>query len=265
MIEPRTITTLDGKFWQLQDILQQMHDDSFYYDYLGQNALSSSACTKLLDSPLKYLKSLGGPSESSSALSVGSLFHYRILEPDKWKSLERNGRFLNVKGRNTKAYKDALSEYGEVYTSSEKRQAIEMSNTFLSNSRCMDMLNHTRQEVPAIGEIFGLPFRAKADILGDGYIVDLKSTAEVKSFRFSANKWNYDSQMYIYCTLFDIPYDCFTFVVVDKESYSLGIFECSKEFYLSGKNKVEMAVNIYRDYFIEQKRPPEEFYLYDVL
>lgn len=265
MMEPRTITTLDGKFWQLQDILTEMQDDKFYYKYLGKNALSSSACSKLLDSPLKYLKSLGGESESTRALSVGSLFHYRILEPHKWTFLEENGRFLNVKGRNTVTYKEALAKYGEVYTLSEQREALEMANTFLMNSRCMDMLHHTRQEVPAIGDIFGMPFRAKADILGDGYLIDLKSTADVKSFRYSANKWNYDSQMYIYCTLFDIPYDCFTFVVVDKESYGLGIFECSKEFYLSGRNKVEMAVNIYRDYFIEQKKSPEEFYLYDVL
>jgi len=260
-MNPRTITTLDGRFWQVQDILNKMMDDEFYFGYLGENALSSSSCTKLLDSPLKYQQSLGGSTENSSALRIGSLFHYKILEPEKWESL----KFVDVKSRNTIKFKEALSEYGEAYTLSEKRQAEDMANTFLVNSRCMDMLKHTRQEVPGIGEIFDFPFRAKADILGDGYIVDLKSTDDVKGFRYSANKWNYDSQMYIYCTLFDIPYDCFTFVVIDKKSNALGIFECSKEFYLSGKAKVETACQIYRDYFVDKKRSPEEFYLYDVL
>lgn len=260
-MEPRTITTLDGRFWQVQDILQEMMNDDFYYGYLGENALSSSSCSKLLDSPLTYEKSLGNNDSNSPALRIGSLFHYKILEPQKWNSIH----FVDVKSRNTIKFKEALSEYSEVYTLSEKRQAENMANTFLTNSKCMDMLKHTRQEVPGIGELFGLPFRAKADILGDGYIVDLKSTDDVKNFKYSAYKWNYDAQMYIYCTLFEVPYDCFTFAVVDKKSNSLGIFECSKEFYLRGKEKVETAVQIYGDYFIAKKKVPEEFYLYDVL
>ena len=262
-MEPRTIVTLDGRFWQIQDILQEMMDDDFYFGYMGENALSSSSCTSLLNSPLTYEKSLGGGKKDDASLRIGSLFHYKILEPEKWNSIH----FVDVKSRNTVKFKNAVAEYGEknVFTTSERSQAEGLANTFLMNSRCMDMLKHTRQEVPGVGDILGLPFRAKADILGDGYIVDLKSTKSVKDFKYSAYKWNYDSQMYIYCTLFEIPYDCFTFAVVDKDSNSLGIFECSKQFYLSGKEKVETAVNIYRDYFLEKKRVPEEFYLYDVL
>lgn len=258
------VTTLDGKFWEVQDILEKMMDDDFYYNYLGKVALSSSSCTKLLQSPRKYELSLMGHSESTDALTIGSLVHYKILEPEKFNGLH----FVDVKGKTSKKFKDAVEEYGKqnTYTIYEKFQAEDVADVFLNNSKCVDMLHHTRQEVPAFGDIFGLPFRAKADILGDGYIVDLKTTGKgVEGFRYSANTWNYDMQMYIYCTLFDIPYDCFTFVVVDKSSKGLGIFECSKDFYLRGKNKTEQAVQIYRDYFIDKKKDPSEFYLYDVL
>ena len=71
--------------------------------------------------------------------------------------------------------------------------------------------------------------------------------------------------MYIYCTLFDISYKNFTFLVMDKQSKSIGVFEISKEFYNSGRRKTLDAVNIYKQYFIEKKRKVEEFYLYDVL
>lgn len=258
------VTTLDGRFWELQDILEKMMDDDFYYNYLGKNALSSSSCTKLLESPRKYELSLNGHSEYTDALTIGSLVHYKILEPEKFESLH----FVDVKGKTSKKFLLAAEEYGRAntYTIYDRFQAEDLADVFLNNSKCLDMLHHTRQEVPSFGDIFGLPFRAKADILGDGYIVDLKTTGKgVENFRYSAKKWNYDMQMYIYCTLFDIPYDCFTFVVIDKPSKGLGIFECSKEFYLQGKFKTEQAVQIYRDYFIDKKKEPSEFYLYDVL
>jgi len=260
-----TVTTLDGRFWNTQDLLDKMHDDEFYYGYLGENALSSSACSKLLDSPKKYRDSLLKREGESQALRDGWLFHCKILEPHKWNDI------TFVEGtKASKAYKEALKSHEMVYTNSEKWNAEDLAEVFLSNSRCLDMVKHTRSEVPAIGEIMGMPFRAKADILGDGYIVDLKTTTirqggSLKDFKHSANKWNYDMQMYIYCTLFDIPYDCFTFAVIDKTSKGLGIFECSKDFYLSGKFKLEQSVQIYRDYFIDKKKDVTEFYLYDVL
>lgn len=258
------VTTLDGKFWETQELLEKMLDDEFYYNYLGKVALSSSSCTKLLDSPRKYELSLRGYTEMTEALKMGSLIHYKILEPHKFNEMV----FIDVKGKNSKVFKMAVEQHGvrNTYTVHDRFMAEELADVFLNNSRCLDMLHHSRTEVPAIGEIDGLPFRAKSDILGDGYIVDLKTTSsDLKSWKYSADKWNYDMQTYIYCTLFDIPYDCFTFVVLDKMSKGLGIFECSKDFYLRGKFKTEQAIQIYRDYFIDKKKEPSEFYLYDVL
>ena len=257
-----TITTLDGKFWNKQELLDNMMEDDFYYGYLGSNVLSSSSCSKLLDSPKKYQDSLSQRSGEVQALRDGWLFHCKILEPEKWKDLH----FVDVASKNSKVYKEALATHDKVYTMKEKWNAEDLSEVVLGNSKCGDMLRRARTEVPAVGEIFDIPFRAKADILGGDYIVDLKTTSgDLHKFKWSADKWNYDMQMYIYCTLFDISYKNFTFVVVDKFSKALGIFECSKGFYESGKHKTLQAVRIYKDFFIEKKKPVKEFYLYDVL
>ncbi len=257
-----TITTLDGKFWNKQELLDNMMDDDFYYGYLGSNVLSSSSCSKLLDSPKKYQDSLNQRSGEVQALRDGWLFHCKILEPEKWKDLH----FVDVASKNSKVYKEALSTHDKVYTMKERWNAEDLSEVVLGNSKCNDILRGARTEVPAVGEIFDIPFRAKADVLGGDYIVDLKTTSgDLQKFKWSAQKWNYDMQMYIYCTLFDISYKNFTFVVVDKFSKGLGIFECSKDFYQSGKHKTLQAVRIYRDFFIEKKKKVKEFYLYDVL
>lgn len=257
-----TITTFDGKFWNKQELLTNMMDDEFYYQYLGSNALSSSSCSKLLESPKRYLDSLNERGGESQPLRDGWLFHCKILEPEKWKDIY----FVDVASKASKVYKEALSTHDKVFTLKEKFNAEDLSEIVLSNSKCVDMLRGARTEVPAIGEIFDIPFRAKADVLGGDYIVDLKTTSgDLQKFRWSADKWNYDMQMYIYCTLFDISYKNFTFVVVDKFSKALGVFECSKDFYESGKHKTQQAINIYKSFFIEKKKPVGEFYIYDVL
>ena len=53
----------------------------------------------------------------------------------------------------------------------------------------------------------GLPFRAKADILNleEGFIADIKTTTDLHSnFRFSARKYGYDMQAYIYTQIFKL-------------------------------------------------------------
>jgi len=260
----KTIVTLDGKFWDKQELLEKMMDDEFYYNYLGVNALSSSACKKLLDSPRAYQDSLITKSgNDNSNFRIGHLFHWEILEPQRYKELH----FVDVKRKDSKVYKEALAEYGSynTYTIGERDSAKRMVESFLGNPKTSHFLKGTRFEVPAVGEIKGLPFRAKADILGGSFIVDLKSTGDLMKFKWSARSFSYDVQAFIYCKLFDISYNNFTFVAVDKSTGGLGIFECSREFYESGKHKTYDAIDIYKDFFIDKRKSIEEFYLYDVL
>ena len=260
----KTIVTLDGKFWDKQELLEKMMDDEFYYNYLGVNALSSSACKKLLDSPRAYQDSLITKSGNDNPnFRIGHLFHWEILEPERYKELH----FVDVKRKDSKVYKEALAEYGSynTYTTGERDSAKRMVESFLGNPKTSHFLKGTRFEVPAVGEIKGLPFRAKADILGGSFIVDLKSTGDLMKFKWSARSFSYDVQAFIYCKLFDISYNNFTFVAVDKSTGGLGIFECSREFYESGKHKTYDAIDIYKDFFIDKRKSIEEFYLYDVL
>lgn len=259
-----TILTLDGRFWDKQELLEKMMDDEFYYNYLGVNALSSSACKKLLDSPKAYQDSLITKSSNDNPnFRIGHLFHWELLEPERYKELH----FVDAKRKDSKVYKEALAEYGSynTYTITERDIAKRMVDNFLGNSKTAHFMKNTRCEVPAIGEINGLPFRAKADILGGSFIVDLKSTGDLVKFKWSARNFSYDVQAFIYCELFGVSYKNFTFVAVDKNTGGLGIFECSREFYESGKHKTNDAINIYKDFFVNKVKSIEEFYLYDVL
>jgi len=118
-------------------------------------------------------------------------------------------------------------------------------------------------EVPAIKEIEGLLWKGKADIVCPDKLIDLKSTSNIKDFKWSARKYNYDSQCYIYQELFGKP---LVFYVVDKITKMLGIYHPSPDFLERGKNKVVEAVKVYKKFYgSDSKLDINEFFIEDVL
>lgn len=240
-----TIELLNGERFKHDEILELMKDDEFYYGYLGKAALSSSSIKLLLDSPKKYKYVTEYGSPSSQGLRDGWLFHTCILEPDVFEKQI----FVNVKSKNTKAYKLAKEEHGKVFTMKEKNDAERLADAFLRNEHALKLITDCEFEVPAIGMIQGYPFRGKADVLGKG-LVDLKTTADLKAFPYAARKYGYDVQVYLYSELFNKPYEEFKFIAIDKGSLDIGIYDVSEEFYLQGKAKVTEAIKTFETFFI---------------
>jgi len=240
-----TIELLNGEIFKHDEILELMKDDEFYYGYLGKAALSSSSIKLLLDSPKKYKYVTEYGSQESNALDAGWLFHTCILEPDVFEKQI----FVDVQSKNTKAYKLAKEEHGKVYTIKQKNDAERLADAFLRNEHALQLITDCEFEVPAIGMVQGYPFRGKADVLGKG-LVDLKTTSDLKAFPYSARKYGYDVQVYLYTELFNKPYQEFKFAAIDKGSLDIGIYDISEDFYLQGKAKVTKAIETFETFFI---------------
>jgi hypothetical protein len=241
------IKLLDNKYYNRAELLKRMLDDEFYYGELNTLALSSSSLKQLLSSPKTYNFSLKYGSEESAALRAGALFHWAILEPEKFAAQ----KFVEVQSRNTKKFKEAKEEFGKVFTAKERSEAERLVDAFYRNEHAKELITKADFEIPAIDNVLGMPFRGKADVLGTNRIVDLKTTTDIKGFSYSANKYGYDVQCYLYCNLFKKEYKDFHFLVLDKGSLDIGIFNCSEEFYFRGEEKVEKALDLYNKFFIE--------------
>lgn len=241
------IKLLDNKYYNRAELLKRMLDDTFYYGELNTLALSSSSLKQLLSSPKTYNFSLKYGSEESAALRAGALFHWAILEPEKFASQ----KFVEVQSRNTKKFREAKEEFGKVFTAKERGEAERLVDAFYRNEHAKELITKADFEIPAIDNVLGMPFRGKADVLGTNRIVDLKTTTDIKGFSYSANKYGYDVQCYLYCNLFKKEYKDFHFLVLDKGSLDIGIFNCSEEFYYRGEEKVEKALDLYNKFFIE--------------
>ena len=248
LLQEETIKLLNGQEWSRDDLLKQMDDDSFYYGFLGRCALSSSSLKKLLQSPKAYYLSLKF-SESHQAFRDGRLIHLFALEPEKTKDL-----IVTEGTKARKEFKDAVVEHGDqmVYTESEMRQAKKVAEAMEKNSEVRMLLSDMDFEVPGIGVIDGIPFRAKADAISKDrkLIVDLKTTNDIYSFPWSAKKYKYALQAELYKRIFGA--DEFIFLVIDKGTLDIGIYDCSDSFFEEGARDLSRGIETYKEHFYNE-------------
>ena len=236
-----------------EKILQKLCNDEDYYGEFGNQYLSNSHVGKLLKDPLNAFK----PSKPSPAFLVGGYFHTCILEPDKLEKF----KIVKSSSRNTKAYKDVAG--GELCLLQHEVDTIElMRQKVMDNDICKDLitLGDIEYEKPMIEEMFGNMWNGKADIVNhdEKLVIDLKTTADISKFNWSASKYNYDSQAYIYSTLFGYE---FLFIVIDKSTHQIGLFDCSPDFYKRGEDKVRKASEAYNLFYKAKDFDPKQYFI----
>jgi hypothetical protein len=246
-----------------KQILQKLCNDEEYYGEFGNQFLSNSHIGKLLKDPLRAFE----PSKPSPAFLVGGYFHTCILEPDK---LEKYKVVVSTT-RNTKAYKDVAG--GELCLLQHEVDTIElMREKVMSNDICRDLIlpsncyqeahdaGNVEYEKPMITELFGNKWKGKADIINhdEKLVIDLKTTADIDKFQWSASKYNYDSQAYIYSKLFGYE---MLFIVIDKTTHQIGMFDCSPQFYERGEDKVRKASEAYDLFYKTKDFDPKQYFI----
>ena len=192
----------------------------------------------------------------TTAMVIGGYFHTTVLEPNKLKSF----KIVESSTRNTKKYKE-ISD-GEICLLQHEVDKIElMTEAMMDNKICRSLIRGSTNsgidveyEVPRVTELFSNKWKGKADVINheEKLVIDLKTTSDIDRFRWSASKFNYDSQAYIYSNLFGYE---MLFIVIDKETLQIGLFDCSPDFYKSGEEKVRKATDAY-DLFYKT----EDFY-----
>jgi len=236
-----------------EKILQRLCNDEDYYGEFGNQYLSNSHVGKLLKDPLRAFE----PSKPSPAFLIGGYFHTCILEPDKLEKF----KVVKSSNRNTKAYKDVAG--GELCLLQHEVDTIElMREKVMDNDICKDLitLGDIEYEKPMVEEMFGNMWKGKADIVNhdEKLVIDLKTTGDIDKFQWSANKFNYDSQAYIYSKLFGYE---FLFIVIDKNTHQIGMFDCSTQFYERGEEKVRKASEAYDLFYKTKDFDPKQYFI----
>jgi len=240
-----------------EDQLNKLREDEHYYGKFGKQFLSNSDISTLLTNPL----SLGQQMGPIPAFLVGGYFHTAILEPNKLK----NFKIVKSKSRNSKAYKEMSG--GELCLLEHEADKTDLLvETMMSNEFCKRMIRgkNVEYEVPGIAEIHGKLWKGKADIINhdEKLIIDLKTTADISKFRYSATKYNYNSQAYIYQKLFGYE---MIFMVICKATKQIGVYDCSSKFLSYGEDKVQKAVEAYDLFYNNPEFKPENYFINQTL
>ena len=141
-----------------------------------------------------------------------------------------------------------------------------MRDKILSNKICKEFIrgnnseSRIEYEKPGIIELEGNYWKGKADIVNhdEQLVIDLKTTNDILKFRSSAYRYNYDSQAYIYRKIFG--YDLI-FLVIDKNTHQIGVFDCSDRFYESGYDKVLKATDAYNLFYKTEGFDSSQYFL----
>jgi len=225
-----------------EQILNKLKIDDEYYGEFGKQYLSASNIRSLISKPTTY-----GKIEKTLPLLEGRYFHLLMLEPDKADTIP----MLECNSRNTKVFKEYKEEHQlesyDILLQGERDHLLRMADAMKSNLEIYERIYGDKNyEVPAITEIGGVMFKGKCDVLGSDEVIDLKTSSNVHKFRWSANEYCYDSQAFIYQTLFGKP---MVFIVIDKATFELKISECSDAFLTRGREKVEQAIKVYNKFY----------------
>ena len=222
--------------------IERLRDDVDYYGTFGKQFLSNSDVGALLSNPREFRVSR----PDNQAFAKGRYFHQSLLEPEKLKDWE----FVDSYSRNTNAYKQAVAESGKevLMLNKEKEEMDALVEIMTSNFELYEQmyLNGNEFEVPGVKQFNGVWWKGKADIISNDCIIDLKTTSNILDFRYSAKKYNYDSQCYIYQNIFGKP---LVFYTIDKKSGQVGVYEPSDAFVRGGEEKVERALAVYEQFF----------------
>lgn len=241
------------------DVIEMLRDDTNYYGDFGKQYLSNSDIGTLLKDPSQF----GVSQPDNQNFAKGRYFHQLILEPSK----AENVKYVTASTRTTKAYKQYCEDNDLPYAllESEVEEIQRLVTKMLSNYTFFDDIRNdgNEYEVPAIGKICGQMWKGKADIVHPDMLIDLKTTSNIDDFKWSARRYNYDSQAYIYQSLFNKP---LVFYAIEKGTGRLGIYRPTTEFLERGEDKVERAVEVYKKFFAEiAKENINDYYIEEEL
>lgn len=237
-----------------EGVIERLKIDEEYYGEFGMLFISTSQVKKLLKNPKEFGLIL--EAEKKEFL-IGRYFHTSLLEPEKAASVP----FVDCSTRTTKEYKKYLEEtgIGLAMIRKERDETDELVRVIQQNFKFFEIINDDNAvyEIPTIGQIDGVWFKAKADILGDEFVDDLKTDRDIEWFRYNAIKNGYHIAAYIYGKLFKKP---MRFLVIDKSTKMLGIYNMSEEKLQEGKMAVDKALEVRNKFFIDGSENIDSYY-----
>lgn len=250
----------------------------------GKRHLSYSSLKVALSDMAKFDQYMRGELKfKSDALDFGTLYDmllferekamqtYVVLSTDKViercsektqasKRPEMTNEYKSVKA----AMQEEFAEKGiQLCSADDWKTANEMIDRLDACGLTHEYFGSGNYQVEFNETLHGVEVKGFLDCLGDGFIVDSKSTKAIDKFRYSVRDFSYDIQAYIYTKVFGV--DEFYWLAQEKTyPYLPAVIEASEETLFTGGMKMQEAINRIYHFLKEDKEPMTDYVRFKV-
>ena len=183
--------------------------------------------------------------EETRALVIGTLCHLAVLEPDKLATafaLRPDG--LDLRTKDGKAWKEAQGDK-PILDGEEAAMLKGMSAAVAAHPVARKLLEGSKREVSLFSDHrTGLKLKGRIDVLGKGFVADVKTAAEGDAANFAAAvfRYNYHVQAAMYCQLAGV--ERFSFIAVEKVApFAVAVYALSPKAMQVGLNSLNYALD----------------------
>jgi len=188
--------------------------------------------------------------EETRAFTIGTLCHLAVLEPDLLDTaFAAKPQGLDLRTKEGKAWKLEVGDL-PILDEGEVLMLYGMRDNVNAHGEAKKLLAGSQREVSLFADHrSGLVIKGRADILGSGFVADVKTTeaADRQSFALSIHRFNYHVQAAMYCQLASIvgnaDISSFKFIVVEKSPpYAVAVYELSPKAMQLGLDALNTAL-----------------------
>ena len=184
--------------------------------------------------------------EETRALVIGTLCHLAVLEPERLDTafvVRPEG--IDLRTKEGKLWKESVGTL-PILDSEEAKMLAGMKASVAIHPAASELLNASKKEVSMFASHrTGLKIKGRLDILGDGFVADVK-TAELgdsQGFASAIFRYNYHVQAAMYCQLANV--ERFVFIAVEKAPpFAVAVYELSPKALQIGYSALNTALEL---------------------
>jgi len=220
-------------------------------EYFALEALSASGAKLLRKSPLHYRADRLKSRQPTPAMVFGTVVHRLALEPERPAFVVKR---LNWASKEGKLERERLEATGlPILSESDGDRATAIRDALWSDAQIAEMLEAATKEQAMLWQQHGVKCKAKADAIGDGLIIDLKTTSDAspREFARSVVTFGYHMQAAHYIDGYKALRGGqaeFVFIAVESAApHAVALYRLDREALAAGAREMARMAALYRD------------------
>lgn len=184
--------------------------------------------------------------EETRAFLIGTLCHLAVLEPEKLpQAFVVRPEGIDLRTKDGKAWKESVGDM-PILDANEAAMLQGMTASVAKHPAAVELLAGSKKEVSLFApHRTGLKLKGRIDVLGNGFIADVKTAEAGDSANFASAifRYNYHVQAAMYCQLAGV--EKFSFIAVEKAPpFAVAVYELSMPALQAGMNALNDALDL---------------------